>query len=277
MAKAGTGWFTDQLRDHPDVWTPPVGEMSYLGQGTPSLRQSEKQLNRFSADHRKTQKRRERHGIGDREIAFLEEIAALAGQPRDLEKYVALYRHKGNQKSVDTSPGYTLLDPDMIGQIARRLPDVRVVVLVRDPVARLWSHISMLMRSATMDEDLLTKPEAFRNYLETEKVAGDRSRPTRVVAHWRNAAPELAFRHFFFDDISERPEQARRDVLEFLGLDPEKGGGIPAGYNRKAVRTKYELSKELEAVIVEHYRDELRACADTLGGPAKQWAARYGV
>lgn len=45
----------------------------------------------------------------------------------------------GERYRFEAAPGYLDGGPDLISAVARDLPDVRVVILLRDPVPRLWS------------------------------------------------------------------------------------------------------------------------------------------
>jgi hypothetical protein len=99
------------------------------------------------------------------------------------------------------------------------------------------------------------------------------------MARWARIAPCIAFRHFFYDDLVAQPEWLRAEILAWLGADPrEGGGGKPAGFNPKADKgPKLSMSEAARAVLVDHYRDELVACARAFGDYGKAWAAKYGL
>lgn len=44
---------------------------------------------------------------------------------------------------ADVTPSYALLPVDRLRTMAALMPDVRFIYLMRDPVARLWSHVRM--------------------------------------------------------------------------------------------------------------------------------------
>ena len=186
MAKAGTGWLFDQLKVHPDFWLPPVKELSYLSRSKPRLKAA-----------RKTHERaRDRPDWEDRDFQFLEEAVALAREPRDIARYAALYRHKGNQKSGDITPGYGLISEDVIGEIAERLPHVKVIYLVREPIARLWSHINLFYNRDKFDAALLENTSRFADYLDNHKTlmssfSGDAY--SRALEKGRTVAPVPVF------------------------------------------------------------------------------------
>src|SRR5207237_32068 len=148
MPKAGTGWLYDQLQYHPDFWMP-LKEIDYLDQSFPKMKHARRWLEREKGREQRRNPKRPLPGIS--ELSFLEEASACQGKPRDIERYAALFRHKDQKLSGDISPSYSRLEEDVISDIARRLPAVKIILLVRDPVSRAWSHISLLNRLEKFD------------------------------------------------------------------------------------------------------------------------------
>lgn len=273
MPKAGTGWLFDQLQYHPDFWMPPIKELHYLNRARPRMRNAAKALNRLGKRQRADRR------VGDeRDPKFLQEAVECGKHPRDLERYAALFRYKGDLLSGDVSPGYSRLDEEVVEKIASTLPEVKVLLLVRDPVARVMSHISMEFREERFDAAVVNDTARFRDFLNNSKQGEIGSFPSRIVARWQKHAPRVQFHHVLFEDLANEPEKTRREILLYLGADPEKQSGeLPAGHNRKATHAKLELSEGAKAILVEHFKDELAACAKLFGSHAENWAARYGL
>ena len=276
MIKAGTEWLYDQLRHHPDFWMPPVKEIRYLGSKSPQMRPLTEHWQRVA---RARDRGRSGKSLRDeRDYEFLKEGMALRGRGSDFQNYSRLFRFKGNLLSGDISPDYSTMGDTAVSQIAEKLPQAKIVLLVRDPVSRAWSGLSMLYRAGKFDPKVLENPDDFRAYYKSSVNAERRSYPSRILQRWRQYAPEMNFRHFFFDELSRDSEGTRAAILQYLGGNSEKtSGDLPAGYNRKAEKQKLVLTEPIKAVLVDHFKDELRACADLFGGPAKEWPARYGV
>jgi hypothetical protein len=272
MLKAGTAWLYDQLRYHPDFWMPPVKELRYLHDPLPSMQNARERLSRV----------RNRTGLLSRmeissDLAFLKAASELAGQPRDITKYAALFRFKGSRLSGDITPGYSRLAPHMIAEIARHFPETRIILIVREPISRVWSYLCMLAREEKFNTGLLNDADRFRSYFANSRTL-DGSFPTRILAHWTQFAPAIRFQTFFFDDIETQPATVRRDILLFLDADPgKKSGKLPPDFNRKAGAEKLPLTDPIRAVLLDFLADEIRACAEVLGGPARFWPARYGL
>jgi hypothetical protein len=276
MAKAGTAWLYDQLQFHPDFWMPPVKELHYLNMASPTLKNARRRYRNSQSRGSRTPPRR-RPG-DDRDTQFLKEASSLGGQPRNLDKYAALFRFKNEALSGDISPGYITLSDEAVTEVASRFPASKIVLLVRDPVARMWSAASMAHREGRFDAALLDDPADFRAFLEASRAIRERSFPSRVVERWNCCAPQVEFRAFLFDEIEHRPDEARKEILLFLGADPRKPSGIlSAGHNRKAAAKKLTLTEPIQTVLVEYFRDELSACVGLFGDPAREWMTRYGL
>jgi hypothetical protein len=279
MQKGGTGWLYDQLQFHPEFWMPPMKEIRYLDRDITRSSRARNVLKKArKAPRRQSKKLARRRQWDERDTAFLEQVAGYRGDPMDLERYASLFRFKGALKSGDVTPGYAGLKEDVIARIASRFPDLRVIFLVRDPIARVWSQISMAQRNDHFDMALLDDLPAFKAFLETSEHIQRAAYPARVASRWAKSAPAIAFRHFFFDDIVANPAQVRREVLIYLGADPDKNSGeLDAEHNRKSSAEKLDLTNEVRAVLIEHFRDEILATARIFSGHAQTWAANYNL
>ena len=279
MQKAGTGWLYDQLQSHPDFWMPPTKEIHYLDRDPPRLKNVIDLLEKARNKPARLEKRFERRRRwDDRDYAFLEEAAGLSGKPMSFDSYAALFRFKQGLLSGDVTPGYSGLEQPVIEQIALRLPDVKIVFLVRDPVSRAWSQISMSHRNGTFKEELLLEPEKFAKYLERTGKIHKVAFPSKIAEPWELYAPNVRFQHFFFDDIAEKATETRAAILNYLGADPEKSSGnLAPDDNKKSSAAKLILTDDIKAALVEFFADEIRASAKRFGGHAVNWASKYGI
>jgi len=180
--------------------------------------------------------------------------------------------------SGDVTPGYSGMREEVIADVANAFPDVKIFLLVRDPVTRLWSQISMANRREKFDRSLLKNPAKFRGFLEEYKPFQKVGFPARIAERWERHAPKVAFQHFFFDDIAGEPHETRARILRYLGADPDKNSGeIKPEHNRKAAAEKLEMNDDIKAEIANFFKEELRAAAARFGGHAATWPTLYGV
>jgi hypothetical protein len=257
--KGGTTWLYQQLDAHPDFWMPPLKELHYFDQLSRVQRSSS---SRFR---------------DERDLRFLESINSLSAKPCiDFEHYARLFEAKGPLLSGDISPNYSTLSKEVIRLIVGYFPKLKVIFLARDPVERLWSHLSMEVRYRQIEAfDVTDIDEVNRNVLRRGMLL--RSYPSAVVARWKRYVHPDRFRIYFFDDLQRNPTELRRSVLDFLGADPDKSSSrVTADYNSWARMEKLLLTDKVRSHLAQFFKKELKTCATVLGGPAKDWPARYG-
>ena len=257
--KGGTTWLYQQLDSHPDFWMPPLKELHYFDQLSRVQRSSSPRCR------------------DERDVRFLESINSLSARPHlDLEHYAQLFEPKGPLLSGDISPNYSTLSNDVIRRIVAYFPNLKVIFLARDPVERVWSHLSMEVRYHQIEPfDVTDIDEVNRNLLRRGMLL--RSYPSAVVARWKRYVHPDRFRIYFFDDLQKRPTELRRSILNFLGADPDKPAiRVPADHNSWARMEKLLLTDKVRSHLAQFFKKELMTCAARLGGPARNWPARYG-
>jgi len=257
--KAGTTWLYQQLDSHPDFWMPPLKELHYFDQ--------------LSRVHRASSPRCR----DERDLRFLESIKSLSARPYlDLENYGRLFAPKGSLLSGDISPNYSTLSNKVIRQVVRYFPNLKVILLARDPVERVWSHLSMEVRYHQIEPfDVTDIDEVNRNLLRRGMLL--RSFPSAVFERWKRYVHPDRFRIYFFDDLQRNPAELRRSVIHFLGADPEKPSDrVTTDQNSWAAMEKLLLTDNVRSHLAQFFKKELQTCAALLGGPARHWPARYG-
>jgi len=257
--KGGTTWLYQQLDSHPDFWMPPLKELHYLDQLSRVQRSSSPRCR------------------DDRDRRFLENINSLRAKPHlDFEHYAQLFEPKGTLLSGDISPNYSTLNSEVIRRVVRYFPNLKVICLARDPVERLWSHLSMEVHYHQIEAfDATDIDEINRQLLRRGLLL--RSYPSTIVARWKRHVNPERFRIYFFDDLQRNPTELRRCILDFLGADPGKAdNGVAADYNSWATMGKLPLSDKVRSHLAQFFKKELKTCAARLGGAARNWPARYG-
>lgn len=257
--KAGTTWLYQQLDSHPDFWMPPVKELHYFDQ-----------LSRVQrAAYPRCRDERDRR--------FLERLKSLSAEPGiDFENYGRLFEPKASLFSGDISPNYSTLSDEVIREVVGYFSNLKVIFLARDPVERFWSHLSMEVHYRQIEPfDATDINEVNRNLSRRGMLL--RSYPSAVVARWKRYVDSEQFRVYFFDDLQNNPAELRRSILRFLGAESDKPGtGLTADYNSWTRMEKLRLTDGVRAHLAKAFKKELKTCAAQLGGPAREWPARYG-
>jgi hypothetical protein len=283
LQKAGTGWLHDQISHHSDFWMPPIKEIHYFD--SPQKKFYHKfgrcqpwrgVLSRFQAlPLKKRLVAAGRWPLDHRDKSFLWHAWKLAHcEFPEWQGYGQLFASRGTRLSGDITPAYSTLDDDAVASLARHFPDLKIIILVRDPVERLWSQYCMWLRKSKIPD--LRDADSVLAFAARPDVRA-RSFPSQILRRWQRFFPDGQIGVFFFDVLQSDPATLRAEILEFLGADPAKSSHVPADRNRKAHLLKIDCTPSLRDALARYFHNELLACAEVLGGPALGWPARYGL
>lgn len=136
---------------------------------------------------------------------------------RGVDWYSALFRACGARRPGEVSPQY-LFDPECPARIARVLPDVKLLVSVRDPVQRAYSQYKHWV-----EERGYLKP--FEDFLEEHPQAVERGEYFRSTSRYLDLFPRERMHFVVAEELVTDPAPVLTDVFDFLGVGP---GPVPA-------------------------------------------------
>jgi hypothetical protein len=144
----------------------------------------------------------------------------------DLSWYLDNFRAGAGRLCGEASPSYALLPVDRIRLIRRLMPDVKLIFLMRDPIARAWSHARHNHRYreanfATCSAEFAAVPDAMwqANFRHDWPLAsGDYLGQLR---RWLTVFPREQIYVGFYEAIAAAPERLLREIFAFLGVDAE--------------------------------------------------------
>jgi hypothetical protein len=141
----------------------------------------------------------------------------------DLNWYLAHFAPAAGRVKGEASPSYALLPGPRLRLIRRLMPDVKVIFLMRDPVARAWSHAKHTWRyreanfAARGDVfDATTEAQWRANFTHDWPLAcGDYLGQLR---RWLTVFPREQLYVGFYESIASDPHALLREVFAFLGI-----------------------------------------------------------
>lgn len=245
--RTATTWLWTQLARRPDVQPLPFKEPCFFGDVFPSFDAMPPALRAAEPDAAT------RH--------------YWEGPTRNLYRYLGLYT-QGAQMHIDISPAYFEL-PDEAVAVVRDLlgPDLKVLLIVRDPVERAWSNLKFDCELAGRSVGELSFGQRVAHYRSAGPTR--RSEYVQVLRRWRRHF--TAVRTLFFDDIVTRPDEVVAEVEAFLGLV-----GTSEAASRPPVNSTapYEIPIADRAFLVGLHRHAYEQAELELGGPARGWLPR---
>jgi hypothetical protein len=197
--------------------------------------------------------------------------------PTTLYGHYLRARHGVRLITGEASP-YYVFHPQVPYRVARHLPDARLILLLRDPVQRAYSHYQ---HEVARGFETLGFEEAIR--AEPERLAGEHERLLAEpfynsfahqhhsylarghyddqLATWRSLFPDRQLLVLSSERFFAEPDRAFRRVLDFLELPPF----TPAVYERHNAHDYRQMGESMQAMLVEHYRQPNRRLYETLG------------
>lgn len=183
-------------------------------------------------------------GWGAKELHYFDDH--WRATERRPEGYHVHFRRRPGEVSGEWTPRY-MWDPWAVPALLEAAPAAKLLVMLRDPVARFHSgvrHASKLTKQLTADE----VTAAFTRGLYAEQLEP----VLRAVGSGRLLVLQ-------FEQCVREPDRFLDQTFRFLELDPHHPVG--SGERNTAVARPVSLSPELERAVRHHYkRDAARLC-----------------
>jgi len=189
---------------------------------------------------------------------------------RPLAEYGRHFRNAGDRVAGEITPGYAILPDDRIAFVARVMPRVRIVYLMRDPVERAWSQVVMNeIELGGVDPDAIDDDGWIARLREPRvRRRGDH---LAVIDAWRRHVPDDRILLGFFEEIAADPAGLLARVHAFLGVEPRPPA--ETGVVRRGVGKP--MPDRVREALVTMLEPELRGLAARFGPPCTDWLARW--
>jgi hypothetical protein len=189
---------------------------------------------------------------------------------RSDHEYLRLFRAANGAKIVGEATPFYLQDPEAAAQIHSKSPDARVLVSLRDPVERLYSHYLMMQNNLPSMNSFMEEIErglemgGARNVAYLDPRTGLYS---QQLERYRREFGHRAFKVIILEEWTRNTPRALRSISDFLGLGPVLSA-MPAPRQRRYAEARgpmvrflfgnRRLSRAAEALIPYGLRKYVR-------------------
>jgi hypothetical protein len=225
--KTGTSWLYRQLIYHPEVFVPNYKEINYFLKNRVLVHNNI--FKRLFSPY--WYYRSIRRYMCARVKNYLKSIGRLEPIdtytlgwdlrfffcPRTDRWYKKITFKKGRKAVGEVAPLYAYLRDSDIGEIRRLFPDLKVIILLRNPVDRLWSKAKMnLLQLPGRDISQVSDDEFYSHFKGEVKML-----PCYVelIDRWAIIFPPKNIHVNFYDKIVAQPLEFLAEVSAFLGID----------------------------------------------------------
>jgi len=278
VVRGGTTWLWRQLAQHPDAWMTPVKELNYFTRRHPIMvarpddktHRAEQQPNLFVQSLQRFNPGKISHYLQTYSLDSVRwRWRFYRGRPGP-KWYRSLFEAAGGRLTGDITPHYSGLGETAVREIMSFLPDVKIILILRDPIDRDWSHVvHYLTYNLGCKRDELTTDRILSHVHDpSTRLRGDY---LPMLDLWRRYVPPARFRVMFFDDIQRRPVEFLDEIHEFLGLSPFTPPGLITKVNASGATA---IPAEVERHLAELHLPALEKMAQEMGGYAVAWRDR---
>ena len=136
-----------------------------------------------------------------------------------LSWYSEIFARAGHLPKGELTPTYCALSASRIRAIADLMPSIKLVLILRDPVARDWSHIRMKLLRDTGRSGSEVPEEEFLAFAKRDKSLYRGDYP-RMLEHWLAAFGRDQLHIALYEDLVAEPRVFLERVLAHIGVLP---------------------------------------------------------
>ncbi len=134
------------------------------------------------------------------------------------------YRYRGpkwlKQRFAHSRPGQICGEitavyihaPESAALISQDMPHAKLIVMLRDPVERLYSFYYLLRR-------IYPLPDCFDDFIKKHPEYVETSLYYKQLSRYYKYFANDSFHYIFYDDLRKKPEEVMSGVYTFLGVD----------------------------------------------------------
>lgn len=274
--KAATSWLWINLRNHPDVWLPPRKELHYFDRSlkypSPSHLADDDASSRILSD--------EKHNVLFRSLVRKELSRAFrSNDPSDIQWhlryffgncsddwYRSLFDGSGAKLKGEITPSYSILDDGDVRGIKSLFPNLKIMLILRNPIERAWSHIRFLMKNKQIG-DASNRAE-IRKIIESPLVSSRGNYP-EILRVWNSHFPATRLFVGYYEDIQEDPYAYLGQAFEFLGLE----NSVSAAHVVQRVNTSpvMDMPTDIRTYLCRKYLTDLEKLAELPSPHTGKW------
>jgi hypothetical protein len=253
--KAGTTSLYQYLAQHPQVYMSPIKEPCYFSEEI----RPENLAPEIRGDPRKV----------DEYLAGPMTERKFGGPVVRWQDYLRLFEGVRDEVAIGEASVIYLWSPTAARNIARAVPDARILIVLRDPIERLWSQyrdmVAQLGPRWSFD-DLVAACLSYRgDKLTFEYPFLELGRYREQVARYTSSFAAVRICHY--EHFCGAPQSTLASMYRFLGIDD---GFLPdmAFRHRARCVEAPPMSDATRALLEEYYADEIAYLAERLSPTA---------
>jgi len=278
VQKSASSWLWSMLKEHDAIWMPPRKELHYFDRNltypSPSFLASDKLEDRLNGEEAhnilfRQKVENELDTLNDNDIEKITWYKKYFLEPAyNDEWYKSLFEEGNGKIKGEITPAYSILNIEDIRHIKTLFPDLKIILIFRNPIDRAWSQLRFyITRNILTVHNDMDKIKAFID----SGIQETRGNYIQIFNNWTSVFPEEQIFIGFYDEIMENPKSFIGKISNFLEIDKEPLLNSNLLNQKVNVSVEIEMSKEIKSYLVEKYIVDIEKMADMFDIYPNRW------
>ncbi len=206
-AKSGTTSLSAWLESHPDLFLSPIKEPNYFSDNIDVSKFRKGYLKSFDAEDSIEAK-----PYVKRQIAFI----------RDEELYAQLFKPNNSMVLVGECSTSYLYSEVAADNIHAFNPESKIIVILRNPAERAYSHYLMAVQMGLEKRDFLTAFKRDRKKLDKgwgiSELYFELGEYSKQIKRFQKVFPKNQIKVVLFEDWIQQPKETQESICKFLNV-----------------------------------------------------------
>jgi hypothetical protein len=192
-----------------------------------------------------------------------------------LSWYGEVFAEAGEPVKGEITPAYCNLPARRIRSIKAIIPEIKLLLLLRDPVDRDWSHLRMVvLRDNARDPTTVTPGEYIDAARSNPRL--ERGNYQAILENWLDVFDRARLFIGFYEDVVQRPQPLLEQIFEHIGLSPPH----PWEQLPTKLRVKHGIEASIPAPVysflVDRHQEAVAQLASIIGeSRVAQWRQQW--
>lgn len=230
--RAATTWLHTNLRSDPQIFLPKAKELHFFDV-------------RVDRDH-----------ADDSGLRWHRSFYFDVDNPIHLRWYWMQFRKGKGRMKGEITPSYSMLSKERVRLILGKMPDLKVIYIIRNPIDLAWSTLRkvVLYQRGPNQSILHDLAWVLRTVLHPLLLEGGNYR--RAIETWSGMVRDQNMLYLFHDDILEDPQAQLRKVYSFLGLDWQQSA--PSNVEKRVnAAPELAMPPQVHSQLAQYYRGQI--------------------
>ncbi len=228
-AKSGTTSLHAYLRQHPQIYVSPIKEPAYFTDEVRQEHLGEELLREHASSQRKLRAWLARPNPGK----------CPGGVVLDWESYVKLFAGVKSETAIGEASVSYLWSPTAPRHISERIPEARIVMILRDPAERAFSHYLDFLTAGAVRHSFREHIRLAMAYRENRMCCYHPFLEFGCYAvqlqRYLALFPREQLYVMFYQDFQSDPALAMEGIFRFLKVDPDVAVDMSKRYRQPRV------------------------------------------